>query len=612
MTEQPQPPEFTSSFSSGKFFSTPADRNDVLISYRTWLALNKPIYTKYFTLMAILFMVILIPFDFILFPEALIYPRLRVILIVLFLLNIIYINRKKFIVPYDKSRDHLFLPLLIPGLIFCLVYEYWLLITFGQYYTIVLIANFMTIFLATFFYHRFWREQYALNIFAICGLICLTLLRSDIAVDSILLIMFHLCTAVLAFFFRRQFVGSMYVANLKRSREELQEAKERAEMADRMKSVFLSTMSHEVRTPLNVILGYTDILQMSLGDDVSVEQKEFISIINEGSTRLIRLMDDILDISRIEAGKISLQEELLIGDQIVKQSVAEIAVLARQKKLHVIEKYNCPKQRIFTDAVRIQQVLVNVLGNAVKFTDKGSIKITTSHTSDKYRVDIQDTGIGIKEDFKPHMFSLFKQAEEGFSRTFEGVGLGLSISQGLIESMKGKIEVDSKLNHGSTFSIILPLYRSTRKGVQPKTKNKRNDLKKITGTMNNKQKVIKLLVLEDNPANIKYMEYLLKKLGYKFTSIESGTKALALIDELNPDGMLIDISLSEEMDGIEFLDNVRKQTAFKDIPAIAVTAHAMKGMQEQLLSQGFSDYLSKPFTIKSLAEVLERNFSRND
>jgi len=612
MNKPPRPIDLVDTFTQGKFFTTSSDRNDVLVSYRTWLALNKPIYAKYYTLIAILFMALLIPFDFILFPDGLIYTRFRVIIIIILLLNVIILNRKQIIVPYDASRDHILTPLLIPGLTLCLIYEYWLFITTGESYSIVLIANFMTIFIITFFYHRFWCEQYLINISAILGLIGLTLIRSDIVLDCILLIIFHLSIAILAFFFRRQFAGGMYVANLKRSREELQEAKERAEISDKMKSVFLSTMSHEVRTPLNVILGYTDILQMSMGSAVTDEQKEFISVINEGSTRLIRLMDDILDISRIEAGKINLQEELLIGDQIVKQAVSEIAVQARQKKLRIIETYNCPKKKIFTDAVRIQQVLVNILGNAVKFTDQGSIMVTTTRTADKYRVDIQDTGIGIREEFKPHMFSLFKQAEEGFSRTYEGVGLGLAISQRLIESMQGSIEVESKLDQGSTFSIILPLYKSEGKGTQTKLKTKRTDLKKIPSIMNEKQKVVKLLVLEDNPANIKYMEYLLRKLGFDFTSIESGTKALAQIDEINPDGMLIDISLSEGMNGVEFLDNVRKQTRFKKTPAIAVTAHAMKGMQEQFLTQGFNDYLSKPFTIKSLAEVLNRNFDRDN
>jgi len=612
MTKQPQPNELIDTFMPGKFFATSSDRNDVLASYRTWLALNKPIYTKYFTIMAILFMALLIPFDFILFPDALIYPRLRVIFIVLFLLNVIYISRKKFIVPYDESRDHLFIPLLIPGLIFCLVYEYWLLITLGKYYTIVLIANFMTIFLATFFYHRFWREQYAVNILAICGLISLTFLRPDIVVDSILLIMFHLCSFVLAFFFRRQFVGSMYVTSLKRSREELLKAKERAEISDKMKSVFLSTMSHEVRTPLNVILGYIEILQMSMEQDITDEQKEFICLINEGSTRLIRLMDDILDISRIEAGKIAFQEEVLIGDYVVKQAVSEISGAARQKNMQVIEKYNCPKTKIYADAVRLQQVLVNILGNAVKFTDRGSITITTSKSANEFRVDIQDTGIGIGDSFKPQLFTLFKQAEEGFSRSYEGLGLGLAISQRLIQAMEGHIEVESKPNHGSKFTIILPLYKLEGDYSQPKTKKARSNNKKVTNAMYNKKKTLKLLILEDNPANVKYMEYLLKRLGVEFVSIDSGPKALAQIDEINPDGMLIDISLSEEMDGVEFLKNIRKQDKYKKIPAIAVTAHAMKGMQEQFLTQGFDDYLSKPYTIKGLAEIIDRNFAKSN
>jgi len=531
-----------------------------------------------------------------------------VIFIIILLINIIILSKWKLRIPADGSRDYPVAQLLLPGVLMCLVYEYWLLTAFGDLYGTVLIANFMVIFSTTFFYHRFWREQYILNSIGIFGLVALPFIRQEIIIDCILLAIFHIISVVMAFFFRRQFVGSMYVDNLKRSRQELLAAKERAEVSDKLKSVFLSTMSHEVRTPLNVILGYMDILQMSMGKTVTKEQKEFISIINEGSTRLIRLMDDILDITRIEAGKISLQNEVFQGDDIVKLAVTEITVPARKKELEIISNYNCSSVRLHSDIIRLQQVLGNILGNAVKFTQVGTITVTTRVSNKLYNIEIQDTGIGINKEFKPYLFDLFKQAEEGFNRSYEGAGLGLAISYRLISAMKGHIEVESREGHGSTFTITLPIHKlDINKSIASHKKRKNHVKEKIYAMPNDVKPAKKLLVLEDNPANTKYIEFLLKKLGYKYISIDSGTKALAEIESIQPDGMLIDISLSEEMDGIEFLKQVRKIAGFEDTPAIAVTAHAMKGMHEDFLKHGFNDYLSKPFTVKGLAEIIERN-----
>ncbi len=596
------------SFAPEKFFSSASDRNDVLASYRQWLAINKPVYVKYFSLVAILFLALLIPFDFILFPEGLLYVRLRVISIIMLLLNIYILSKSRIISRELQSKGSPIIILLVPGLLLVLTYEYWLYSTLGPSYTIVLTANYMVAFFATFFYHRFWKEQYILNSVSIAGLIIVSAFRPDILVDCILLIIFHLCSAVLAFFFRRQFVGSMYVVNLKRAHRELQAAKERAEVSDKLKSVFLSTMSHEVRTPLNVILGYTDLLQMSLGDDLTAEQKEFVDIINQGSTRLIRLMDDILDISRIEAGKMNLQHQILNGDEIVAKAVKEITASIKKKNLDLIQEYNSRNTTIRVDEIRMQQVLGNVLNNAVKFTKSGSITIRTEHQGTEYRVLVSDTGIGIPEESLTSIFSSFKQAEEGFSRSYEGVGLGLTISQRLIKAMNGKIEVISSVGKGSTFTICVPAEGEQAVNTEniPTVINPKMSEESEMQLVEQKKEQKKLLVLEDNPANIKYFEFLLKKLGYTCIPVESGPMALEKIGEIQPDGMLIDISLSDEMDGIEFLRHVREREQFIETPAIAVTAHAMKGMREDLLKQGFTDYLSKPFTVNSLAEILTK------
>ncbi|NQU27344.1 MAG: response regulator, partial [Candidatus Marinimicrobia bacterium] len=283
-------------------------------------------------------------------------------------------------------------------------------------------------------------------------------------------------------------------------------------------------------------------------------------------------------------------------------------IAARKKALEIISNYNCRSVQLYSDIIRLQQVLGNILDNAVKFTHEGTITVTTRVSNNLYNIEIQDTGIGINKEFKPYLFDLFKQAEEGFNRSYEGAGLGLAISYRLISAMKGHIEVESREGHGSTFTITLPIPKLDANKSKTSLKKRKNQVEEKSYTMSNDVKPgKKLLVLEDNPANTKYIEFLLKKLGHDYISIDSGTKALAEIESIQPDGMLIDISLSEEMDGIEFLKQVRNIAGFEDTPAIAVTAHAMKGMHEDFLKHGFNDYLSKPFTVKGLAEIIERN-----
>ena len=180
-----QPIDLIDTISPGKFFSTPSDRNDVLSSYRVWLAMNKPVYVKYFTILAIFFMAIMIPFDFILFPDGLVYARVRVIFIIILLINIIILSKWKLRIPADGSRDYPVAQLLLPGVLMCLVYEYWLLTAFGDLYGTVLIANFMVIFSTTFFYHRFWREKYILNSIGIFGLIAFLWMIFAMVKDSL-------------------------------------------------------------------------------------------------------------------------------------------------------------------------------------------------------------------------------------------------------------------------------------------------------------------------------------------------------------------------------------------------------------------------------------------
>ncbi|GEM_PF-2460891 len=393
------------------------------------------------------------------------------------------------------------------------------------------------------------------------------------------------------------------ITALKNTERELVKAKEQAETSDRLKNVFLSTMSHEVRTPLNVILGYTDLLALEIKDSVSEEEKSFFDAIHESGERLKQLIDDILDISQIEADQIFLKRQVFQADDLIKRSVKEIRVEAQKKNLQIVEKYNAPEACVKVDKVRLQQALGNILSNAVKFTHRGSITISTQITEDEYCVSVSDSGIGIRKDFKPFLFALFRQAEEGYDRSYEGAGLGLAISHRLVSAMGGRIEVKSQEGKGSRFFVYLPLVKEKEIRItQPVTSTT-----EAAGSIELPSKKYTVLVLEDNPANMRYIQFLLKKMGMNYLSAETGEKALKLIRKTTPDCMLIDISLAEGMSGVEFLEKVNAIKTFDHVPKIAVTAHAMKGKKEEFLKEGFNDYLPKPFTIKDLKYILGKN-----
>ncbi len=405
------------------------------------------------------------------------------------------------------------------------------------------------------------------------------------------------------------------ITELKKTESALITAKEKAEASDKLKNIFLSTMSHEVRTPLNVILGYTDLLALELQDKVPEDMKLFFSDIQESGDRLKKLIDDIMDISMIEADKTILKFEILKVNDLLEQSVIKVSEWAKKKNLKIKTSITNKNIEIKVDKNRFLQAIGNLLNNAVKFTEKGSIELLAFEKDDQIYINIIDTGIGIKEEFLQTLFTVFRQAEEGFERKYEGAGLGLAISNRLITAMGGEISIDSKVNSGSTFSIQLPNAASmVAPGVkiseeismdQEVTKALRNISRKVTS----KVKSPKTLIVEDNPANLEYIEYLLRKLNIDCVTSPNADAAWNLLQNNQINCMLIDISLSDSISGMEFLEMVRNESKYAGILAIAVTAHALKGDRKRFLDLGFDDYLSKPFILEDLKEVLDKHTS---
>ncbi|MFC1550834.1 ATP-binding protein [Candidatus Neomarinimicrobiota bacterium] len=403
------------------------------------------------------------------------------------------------------------------------------------------------------------------------------------------------------------------ITELKKTEIALITAKEKAEASDKLKNIFLSTMSHEVRTPLNVILGYTDLLALELQDKVPDDMKLFFSDIQESGDRLKKLIDDIMDISMIEADQTILKFEILKVNDLLEQSVIKVSEWAKKKNLKIKTSITNKNIEIKVDKNRFLQAIGNLLNNAVKFTEKGSIELLAFEKNDQIYINIIDTGIGIKEEFLPTLFTVFRQAEEGFERKYEGAGLGLAISNRLITAMGGEISIDSKVNSGSTFSIQLPNAASM---VAPDVKISEEismdqevtkALRNISRKATSKVKSPKTLIVEDNPANLEYIEYLLRKLNIDCVTSPNADAAWHLLQNNQINCMLIDISLSDSISGIEFLEMVRNESKYAGILAIAVTAHALKGDRKRFLDLGFDDYLSKPFILEDLKDILDKH-----
>jgi len=435
-----------------KYFQTSADRQNLVSLYRIWLRENKLSYAKYFSILAIVFMALLIPFDFLLFDKGYIFSRFRILIIIVLSLNLYGLSIWK-IKDFKRLGDGVYFILLLPGILFIGIYLYWFATTGGSAHNTVFIANLMAIFFITFFYNRFWKEQYVLNLITSILLLGIPFVNENLGNEVLLLIICELASILTAFFFRREFVGALYVKDLMRLNKELRLAKESAEQSEMVKTLFLANMSHEIRTPLNSIMGFIQILKKEFGNHLTEEQSGHFSIIETSSERLMNTVHEILDISQIEAGTFKIKRISLNLNNLVQEVYREHRPRAEGKGLKYGIQLTAEPLYIHADQYSIYQAVSNLVGNGIKYTDQGRVDIRLISHRHKAQLMIRDTGIGMGREYLEKVFDTFSQESQGYTKKYQGIGLGLSLAKRYVDLNEGTITVSSEKDVGTTFIL---------------------------------------------------------------------------------------------------------------------------------------------------------------
>lgn len=389
------------------------------------------------------------------------------------------------------------------------------------------------------------------------------------------------------------------ITEMKKAEKEILRAKEAAEVSNRLKDGFISNISHEIRTPLNGILGMANIVRELMGDHLRDQTAPYFESIDASSKRIIRTVDMILNYSRIRLGDFKLEPEYINLPSLIENTIIDFRFRAAVQKIDLRFINEAGTQRVFADEYCLGQVLHHLLDNALKYTSSGFVEvklmITPLHT---LNIEVADSGIGISADYMERIFHPYSQEEMGYSRPYEGIGLGLSLVKELLDLMDATITVKSEKGKGSCFTITLKMLDQEGNVLPPLRHGEAGG--RVAG---GDEKVV--LIVEDDDINAMLLETIVTK-QYAVRIVANASDAIKVLESRRIDLILMDISLKRGMNGLELTNMIRQDQRFRNIPVIAVTGHAFYADRKRALESGCNDFLAKPFSSKSLMEKVAR------
>ncbi|MBD2603705.1 response regulator [Scytonema hofmannii FACHB-248] len=392
------------------------------------------------------------------------------------------------------------------------------------------------------------------------------------------------------------------IKSLQESSQHLESFNQQLERTNQLKNLFLANTSHEIRTPLSSIIGFTQLLLAQGYDPTRERHQEYLNIIQSSGKHLLALINDILDLSKIEANQLEVQWETVNVPTLCNNVFALLKEKAANKNLNLRLEVDAKITTLVADSLRLKQMLLNLLFNALKFTTTGSVGLKVAVKREFMYFTVWDTGAGISKQDQTELFQPYFQIPNAVTARDEGTGLGLALTRKLVEIHSGWLKVESKVNQGSRFTIVLPL--TQKKGVETFRRNvSRSD--KGNGVNLNNTSSSEILLVEDDFSNAKLIKTYLEKLGYQVTWVKNAAEMWQSLIELQPAVILMDVYLPDE-NGLKLVEQLRDKQQYKTIPIIAQTAMAMKGDREICLTAGVNGYISKPIDLPLLATLVAK------
>ena len=408
-----------------------------------------------------------------------------------------------------------------------------------------------------------------------------------------------------AFFLQNQNLLHYYatdITNLKNTETELISAKERAVKNEQVKTLFLANMSHEIRTPLNSILGFTELIEEEVKGKFDANLQAYFEIIHVSGKRLWQTVHQILDISQIETGTFELKIESIDLGKIIKDLGTSFRSIAEEKDLDLLVNVPPMDMQILTDEYCTTQALSNILDNAIKYTNAGYVKVNVEAKAERITVTIKDTGIGMSTEYQDRMFNAFSQESTGYTKHFQGVGLGLALAHRYLRLINGSIELESEQDVGSTFKLSFPLDSSTQLVELDEEIQAEDSVAEVIEP--DKPTRMSVLVVEDDPNSQKLAGFTLKK-DFDLFFAESVAEAKEQLNTHDIQLILLDLSLKGDEDGLDLARFLRADVKWESIPIVALTAHAFTSDRDRCLEAGCSEFMTKPFRRLDLMETIK-------